>query len=101
MSRGARPRSIWNSCCDSILLDALFAERSQGRQTDNAGWHASAWTAAETLLAGTEVRFGGVKKNSTSCQNRWTTVSNFILFVKLVLIFWTAQKGVQGGQASP
>lgn len=82
------PRATWNSSCDSILLDALFAERSRGRQTDNAGWHASAWTTAEGLLAGTELISGGVKKTAQSCQNRWTAVSDSIFFLKLLSNFF-------------
>lgn len=70
-----RSRAIWNANCDGILVDTLFKERQSGRQTDNASWHPSAWTTAETLLAGTETHTGGIPKSAQSCQNRWTAVS--------------------------
>jgi len=41
--------AIWNADCDAILVNVLFKEWQSGRQTNNAGWHPSAWTTAETL----------------------------------------------------
>ncbi|KAF8228015.1 hypothetical protein L208DRAFT_1203449, partial [Tricholoma matsutake] len=62
--------AIWNADCNAILVNTLFKEW-QSRQTDNAGWHPSAWTTAKTLLAGTETHTGGNPKSAQSCQTRW------------------------------
>jgi hypothetical protein len=67
--------AIWNHDCDSILIDALFKKWQDGRQSDNASWHSSAWTTAETLLAGTETHTGGSPKTTQSCQTHWGMVS--------------------------
>jgi hypothetical protein len=86
MSQAARPRSSWNASCDVILLDALFSERSGGRQTANGNFHTAAWTAAEALLAGTEVHSGGAVKTAASCQTRWATVSPISCLINSIVL---------------
>lgn len=69
-----RAHAIWTSDCNAILLDALFGEYQEGWQAANAGWYTSAWTTAETVLAGTEAHTGGSPKTAQSCQTCWSTV---------------------------
>ncbi|KAF8164956.1 hypothetical protein B0H34DRAFT_670918 [Crassisporium funariophilum] len=72
------PRAIWNSSCDSILVECLKKQKANGRMTSNSSWHSAAWVEAEKDLAGTEETSGGCKKNAA-----------------------TSQKGVFSGQAGP
>jgi len=51
-SSGAR----WNTACDSILLDKLAGVKAQGRQADNTGWHADAYTLCAEKLEVLPVR---------------------------------------------
>ncbi|KAJ7337684.1 hypothetical protein DFH08DRAFT_964645 [Mycena albidolilacea] len=75
-----RPR--WNKLCDSILIAQLIAQKAAGNQTDNAGWHSSAWTACAADLEGSEQQSGGVVKTSDACQTRWTTLKSQYQLVK-------------------
>jgi hypothetical protein len=82
-----KKRAKWTSATDSILIDTLKAEKATGNQTDNASWHADAWTAAEKALDGTELVSGGAKKTAKMCQTRWGGVSAFIQ--RVVVVFLT------------
>ncbi|KAJ7824795.1 hypothetical protein B0H14DRAFT_3469005 [Mycena olivaceomarginata] len=71
-----KKRARWNKLCDSILIAQLIAQKAAGNQTDNAGWHSSAWTACAADLEGSEQQSGGVVKTSDACQTRWTTLKS-------------------------
>jgi hypothetical protein len=58
----AKPRARWNTACDSILLDTLAGFEAQGRQANNAGWHADAYTLCAEKLEGTEKKSRGLAK---------------------------------------
>ncbi|KAG6834959.1 hypothetical protein H0H93_006081 [Arthromyces matolae] len=77
-------RAIWSSVCDQSLLNVLFDERRNGRQTDNAGWHSSAWSTAESKLSGSEARSGGAAKTAASCQTRYNTLKKDYKEVKAI-----------------
>jgi hypothetical protein len=77
------PRAVWNTDCDSILLDVLIKQRESGLQTSNGNFHTSAWTEAEKTLAKTEMHTGGAPKSVSGCQNRWAAVTAIFL-----LDFW-------------
>ncbi|KAJ6490529.1 hypothetical protein DFH09DRAFT_1105072 [Mycena vulgaris] len=47
-------RCRWNAECDALLIGQLLAEKADGNQTDNAGWHQAAWTACARVLEGSE-----------------------------------------------
>lgn len=72
--RMSRPRAVWNAECDHKLVDFLFKQHGDGMQTSNGNWHKSAWTTAESKLAGTEVQSGGCPKTVDSCKNCWGAV---------------------------
>ncbi|KAJ6626023.1 hypothetical protein B0H10DRAFT_1662544, partial [Mycena sp. CBHHK59/15] len=61
----------WNAKCDATLVGQLAVEKAAGNQTDNAGWHASAWTVAVAVLAGSEKKSGGSAKMADVCLSRW------------------------------
>ncbi|KAJ7196180.1 hypothetical protein B0H12DRAFT_1272134, partial [Mycena haematopus] len=71
-----KKRARWNKLCDSVLIAQLIAQKAAGNQTDNAGWHSSAWTACATDLEGTEQQSGGAIKTADACQTRWTTLKS-------------------------
>ncbi|KAJ6479680.1 hypothetical protein C8R45DRAFT_1155799 [Mycena sanguinolenta] len=67
---------------DAILLGQLAAEKAAGNQTDNAGWHSSAWTASSTALKGSEQKSGGCEKTAEACQSHWNMLKRDYLIVK-------------------
>ncbi|KAJ7226259.1 Myb/SANT-like domain-containing protein, partial [Mycena haematopus] len=75
-------RCQWNAESDAILVEQLSAEKAAGNQTDNAGWHSSAWTAALAALKGSEQKSGGCGKTPEACQSRWNTLKKDYLSVK-------------------
>ncbi|KAJ7710202.1 hypothetical protein B0H14DRAFT_3641068 [Mycena olivaceomarginata] len=77
-----KTRARWNTSCDSILIAQLIAQKAAGNQTDNAGWHKSAWTACAKDLQGSEKASGGVEKSSEACQTRWGTLKSQYQLVK-------------------
>ncbi|KAJ7788309.1 hypothetical protein B0H13DRAFT_2395059, partial [Mycena leptocephala] len=63
-----KKRCRWNTECDVVLIGQLAAEKSAGNQTDNAGWHQSAWTTSSKALKGMEKKSGGGAKTADACQ---------------------------------
>ncbi|KAF7334826.1 Myb-like domain-containing protein [Mycena sanguinolenta] len=75
-------RCRWNTDSDAILIGQLAAEKAAGNQTDNAGWHSTAWTASSNALKGSEGKSGGCEKSPEACQTRWGTLKKDYLAVK-------------------
>lgn len=73
--KNTNPRSVWNSACDSILVECLEGHKRDGRMGSNSSWHKDVWADAETKLSGTKAHSGGARKTADSCHNRWTSVS--------------------------
>lgn len=67
-------RCRWNADCDALLIGQLLAEKAEGNQTDNAGWHQPAWTACPRVLEGSEETSGGAVKSADARLTRWGTV---------------------------
>ncbi|KAJ6532632.1 hypothetical protein B0H19DRAFT_853318, partial [Mycena capillaripes] len=65
-------------------IGQLAAEKSAGNQTDNAGWHGSAWTASAKALEGTEKKSGGAQKTADTCQTRWGSLKAQYQLVKML-----------------
>ncbi|KAJ6523041.1 hypothetical protein B0H19DRAFT_869807, partial [Mycena capillaripes] len=79
-----KKRCRWNAECDVIFIGQLAAEKSAGNQTDNAGWHGSAWTASAKALEGTEKKSGGGRKTADACQTRWGSLKAQYQLVKML-----------------
>jgi hypothetical protein len=78
-----------------LLFNPDWRIVQDGRQTDNASWHSSAWITAETLLAGTETHTGGSPKTAQSCQTCWGTVSLDWLSIHIILYLSSSKKNIK------
>ncbi|KAJ7870849.1 hypothetical protein B0H13DRAFT_1896029 [Mycena leptocephala] len=79
-----KKRCYWNAECDVVHTGQLAAEKSAGNQTDNAGWHQSAWTACSKALKGMEKKSGGGAKTADTCQMHWSSLKAQYQLVKML-----------------
>ncbi|TFK59051.1 hypothetical protein BDN72DRAFT_906190 [Pluteus cervinus] len=73
-SKPSKIKASWNTDCDTILVNCLLDQRTDGFQTSNGNFQKDAFTASAAKLAGTEKVSGGGCKDAECCQNRYAAL---------------------------